>query len=371
MAEYDVRFVAENGNDTTGDGTADNPFRLPSKAITDLGTAGGLHTTGVVMIGGGTYTETSTIQLTRGIQMIGAGPWREFVGGTRILRGHAGHLIEWDAGFNDWSHEYTIASLTLDGDKDVQTADADLLRIKRPGFNCQLKNVNFRDSSGVGLHISQGANNLHTYDLSFLGNKLGAIEMVSTTAGGGFGIWAAFWGSQIDGNVGDSVDGVYIQQDKTSRSHILFDFPEFEQGFSNAINADLTSSADNVQIVVSGLVAQGTTTLFRESGTKPAHWLIAGASGGSDLFQGVNETVTATGGCGFRTFGNMLNGIGDGVNSRIGCGENTWFSGTGTPEGTQVGFIGDLYSRRDGGSGTSLYVKESGNNTNTGWSSVS
>jgi hypothetical protein len=33
MAEYRVRFVAENGNDTTGDGTADNPFRLQTTRL--------------------------------------------------------------------------------------------------------------------------------------------------------------------------------------------------------------------------------------------------------------------------------------------------------------------------------------------------
>lgn len=41
--------------------------------------------------------------------------------------------------------------------------------------------------------------------------------------------------------------------------------------------------------------------------------------------------------------------------------------GAGTPEGNVVGKVGQLYSRTDGGAGTSLYVKESGENTNTGW----
>ncbi len=42
-------------------------------------------------------------------------------------------------------------------------------------------------------------------------------------------------------------------------------------------------------------------------------------------------------------------------------------AGTGSPESAVVGSVGDLYVRRDGGAGTTLYVKESGNNTNTGW----
>jgi len=41
-------------------------------------------------------------------------------------------------------------------------------------------------------------------------------------------------------------------------------------------------------------------------------------------------------------------------------------SGAGTPEGAVVGNVGDLYTRTDGGAGTTLYVKESGTG-NTGW----
>jgi hypothetical protein len=42
-------------------------------------------------------------------------------------------------------------------------------------------------------------------------------------------------------------------------------------------------------------------------------------------------------------------------------------TGQGSPEGVVVAKVGRLYARSDGGAGTTLYVKESGNNTNTGW----
>lgn len=42
-------------------------------------------------------------------------------------------------------------------------------------------------------------------------------------------------------------------------------------------------------------------------------------------------------------------------------------SGTGSPESSVTGWIGDVYLRRDGSAGTSVYVKESGSGTNTGW----
>lgn len=44
----------------------------------------------------------------------------------------------------------------------------------------------------------------------------------------------------------------------------------------------------------------------------------------------------------------------------------TWTQGTGTPEGAVTAPVGSLFSRTDGGAGTSLYVKESGAG-NTGW----
>jgi hypothetical protein len=41
--------------------------------------------------------------------------------------------------------------------------------------------------------------------------------------------------------------------------------------------------------------------------------------------------------------------------------------GAGTPEGAREGNVGDLYINTSGGAGVTLYVKESGNGTNTGW----
>lgn len=42
-------------------------------------------------------------------------------------------------------------------------------------------------------------------------------------------------------------------------------------------------------------------------------------------------------------------------------------TGTGTPEGNVTSNVGSIWLRTDGGSGTTLYVKESGTNSNTGW----
>jgi len=42
-------------------------------------------------------------------------------------------------------------------------------------------------------------------------------------------------------------------------------------------------------------------------------------------------------------------------------------AGDGTPETNVIGWIGDIFLRRDGGASTTLYVKESGAGTDTGW----
>jgi len=44
--------------------------------------------------------------------------------------------------------------------------------------------------------------------------------------------------------------------------------------------------------------------------------------------------------------------------------------GTGTPESAITGSIGDVYQRTDGSTSTTLYIKESGTATNTGWVAV-
>ena len=43
-----------------------------------------------------------------------------------------------------------------------------------------------------------------------------------------------------------------------------------------------------------------------------------------------------------------------------------WSSGTGTPEAVVTAPIGSMFTRTDGGAGTTLYVKETGVG-NTGW----
>jgi len=58
--------------------------------------------------------------------------------------------------------------------------------------------------------------------------------------------------------------------------------------------------------------------------------------------------------------------IREGVLKIAGDSGPTWSSAAGTPEGNLAAPIGSMYTRTDGGAGTTLYVKESGSG-NTGW----
>jgi hypothetical protein len=54
------------------------------------------------------------------------------------------------------------------------------------------------------------------------------------------------------------------------------------------------------------------------------------------------------------------------TNFRPGAGGPIWTSGAGTPEGAVTAPVGSLFTRTDGGAGTTLYIKEAGSG-NTGW----
>ena len=72
----------------------------------------------------------------------------------------------------------------------------------------------------------------------------------------------------------------------------------------------------------------------------------------------------------FRTLGGAVGKIlRSGTSLRYysrGSSEVFWTSGSGSPEGAITANIGAMYTRTDGGTGTTLYVKESGTG-NTGW----
>ena len=100
-------------------------------------------------------------------------------------------------------------------------------------------------------------------------------------------------------------------------------------GFDRFTVRDETASADRLYIYSSGAVGPAAGT--QDLGLTSTRWNV-----------GYIDTLTT------------------------GTGTTKWTSGAGSPEGVLTAAVGSLYTRTDGGAGTTLYVKESGTG-NTGW----
>lgn len=68
-----------------------------------------------------------------------------------------------------------------------------------------------------------------------------------------------------------------------------------------------------------------------------------------------------------QSFVNVLNGVEVGAYTQIVLAGVTLTFGSGSPNGAVSGSPPDLYFNLSGGAGTTLWVKETGSATNTGW----
>ncbi|HUG46266.1 MAG TPA: hypothetical protein VMK31_07130 [Sphingomicrobium sp.] len=119
-----------------------------------------------------------------------------------------------------------------------------------------------------------------------------------------------------------------------------------------------TAGAGFSLLAQSALAALRTTTNHPlHLGTNNAGRVEVAAAG---HFQPLSNNVLNNGGASNR-WANLY-----AVNLRPGDGTPIWTSGAGTPEGVVTAVVGSLFTRTDGGAGTTLYVKESGTG-NTGW----
>ena len=85
---------------------------------------------------------------------------------------------------------------------------------------------------------------------------------------------------------------------------------------------------------------------------------------GSNYGAGISFETTANGGTTRSEKMRLSNGGNLTVTGNIASAN--YKRGAGSPEGVVTGIVGDIYTRTDGGAGTTLYVKESGTG-NTGW----
>lgn len=88
----------------------------------------------------------------------------------------------------------------------------------------------------------------------------------------------------------------------------------------------------------------------------PATGAPAVSSGGLSFLQGITDALNGTQGIVAPNVSQVTLGTGTKISS-----------GTGSPNGVVLGRPGDLYLNLAGGAVNTLWVKESGSNTNTGW----
>lgn len=139
--------------------------------------------------------------------------------------------------------------------------------------------------------------------------------------------------------------------------------------FRIAANTSLGSDTRRIAILSGGAFSATRGAYVAVHGlnhaTAPGQAQIIAASGSDCVLSGAAtrplQDNNATCGASSQRWSNAFS-----VAFRPGTGAPIWTSGSGTPEGAITAPVGSLYTRTNGGAGTTLYVKESGAG-NTGW----
>jgi hypothetical protein len=137
------------------------------------------------------------------------------------------------------------------------------------------------------------------------------------------------------------------------------------------------SGTDSVTQVINGANVIRYTQFYvrNETGSTQMQWSAGSASapaysknGDTNtgiFFSGADAVDFATGGT--RAGGFSSSQAFEVAGASITLGGVKITRGTGSPESVVTGSVGDLFLRTDGGASTTLYIKESGSATNTGW----
>lgn len=227
--------------------------------------------------------------------------------------------------------------------------------------------TNFLFSNSGGLRYLSGTNNT-----GFAANVLGSLTIGNNNTGAGTNASA----SLISGNANTSVGSGAGQNNLYSSSNTFI-------GYADGQN---TTGGNNT--------ASGATAMFNNVtgannvayGVNAARYYTANASlttVNNGTFIGYMTKALANNSTNELVIG--YNGQGDGDNTSVignssttqiriygntlyktGTATVQWTSGTGSPESVVTANVGSMYTRTDGGAGTTLYVKESGTG-NTGW----
>ncbi|HYG78338.1 MAG TPA: hypothetical protein VEK08_25270 [Planctomycetota bacterium] len=249
------------------------------------------------------------------------------------------------------------------------------------GANSTVCGGSLNNASGGGSAISGGiANNASGQEASIAGGFSNSATGNHATVSGGSGNKASAMNSTVGGGAFNFANGNYstIGGGDTNSSAGAFSVANGGQ-YNNANgNFSVTPGGTHNRANADYSFAAGYHATVNAAHTGTFLWADAVSQMPFSSTIGNEYAVRATGGVrlvtnidfatGNPTRSFRIDGNGNvAVQGNVRINNATIRSGVGIPNGIVNGSIGDLFLRTDGGVGTTLYVKESGNATNTGW----
>ena len=387
FSDATVRYVAANGSNTfNGDSwlTAKASVAAAINSLPVTGENPPIHH-GTVYIGPGTYVETATpIEFNAYLHLVCASSGDgSFPTGSVIQLGSGRNtpLFSYTPQFaqnNGYAHFIVVDDCTFDGNSANNPAAPDLIRIYNGGFRTVFNRVGFQNATSYALRLENQAVNFACYSCTWGGVNGGALYLNSI----GGGNMVSVYESQIDNS---GPDPIYIKQLDTGGSNVLtFVNLKTEATVGATTHTHVIrfspppGGGHPMGITVVGLstvktVANGGYAIYEEN--QPgygANWDISSvnAPGYTAAFHSAKTGQTSAGihikhliaGVPFAPTGAVYDYTPDLELS----GGPALLTGVGSPQGNVSANVGALYLRTDGGTSSTLYVKESGSG-NTGW----
>lgn len=228
--------------------------------------------------------------------------------------------------------------------------------------------------TGYGIHVVTNSGTITTVGAVFTGNYTSAVcdsasKFLNLTAdnglvGGPNNNWA------IGTNPPDATATFQVGGTASAGTGLKVD-PTFGTAAGNNIAAQVKAQTANTAVTygvlygfqVPNAVKGAASTVTRSAGVNVTEQT-QGATANANIFIDTGSAIPVGNWSLYSASARDSVFVGP-IRSGSGTGPK-WSSGAGTPEGAVTAPVGSIFSRTDGGAGTSMYVKETGTG-NTGW----
>lgn len=155
-----IRYVSLDGNDNKDGRTWRTAKRTVAAAVKSLPQIGdgnfNRRYAGKVIVGPGTFDEYDVpIPVSAEIIIEGQGSRRTRI---RLGNGANNHLIAPDPDYSDWGHHIVIRDVWLDGNRQNNEGDWDIVFVRSGGFNTSFYNVFVSNACRYGWHVRHAVN---------------------------------------------------------------------------------------------------------------------------------------------------------------------------------------------------------------------